>query len=239
MTQNINNIFVGFDRDGTLEIPDLPMSNALKQKIVELEKSGINIFFASGKSMELLKDLANDIGVKPVLLCAENGGHIYDFKNEQESFIDKTKDLERFIELIKECELPQHRHEHKVSIWSKKFDGHVNLAGEIINGMIKKHQLDLQVFTYPDGDGGLDVVPPGIDKEKLLNFIPQNAVIHYFGDSFNDLCLMESERIIPHTVANAKDIVKELVIKKGGLIAKEPAGEGVLSLLCKIFEKRD
>lgn len=235
MIKNTNNIFVGFDRDGTLEIPGLPMSDILKRKMVELEKSGINIFFASGKSMDLLKDLANDIGVNPVLLCAENGGHIYDFKNQHESVVDATKDLARFVELIKECELPPQRHEPKVSIWSKKFDAHVNKAGEIINELIKQHKLDLQVFTYPDGDGGLDVVPPGIDKERLLDFIPQNTAIHYFGDSFNDLCLMESARITPHTVANAKDVVKELVAKRGGRIAEEPAGAGVLSLLDEIF----
>jgi hypothetical protein len=40
---------------------------------------------------------------------------------------------------------------------------------------------------------------------------------------------------MPYTVANAKDVVKELVIKKGGLIATQPAGEGVLSLLREIF----
>lgn len=235
MVKNVNKIFVGFDRDGTLETSDLAMSSELKQKIVELEKSGINIFFASGKSIELLKDLASNIGVKPVLLCAENGGHIYDVKNGQELVLGKNADLERFGELIKRVDLPTHKYEHKVSIWSRKFGKHVNEAGRIIDEVIKQHKLELQFFTYPDGDGGLDVVSPGIDKKNLLSFISEDAIIHYIGDSYNDLCLMENERVIPHTVANANDVVKELVARKNGCISSKMAGEGVLSVLCKVF----
>jgi len=235
MTQNANNIFIGFDRDGTLEIDGLPMPSALKQKIVALEHTGINIFFASGKSMDMIRGLANDIGVKPALLCAENGGHIYDFINKQESIFAKTADLDHFAKLIMDCKLPTERYEHKISIWSRKFDKNVVQAKKIIEKVIRQNKLNLQVFAYPDGDGGLDVVPPGIDKEKLLDFIPQDAIIHYFGDSFNDYSLMKNNRLIPHTVANGKSIIKELVVKRGGYVAKQIAGDGVLSILCEIF----
>jgi len=237
MIQDIANtlMFIGFDRDGTLETPSLPMPYKLKLKIIELEKSGINIFFASGKSMIQLKEIVKDIGVRSVLLCAENGGHICDLKKNNESIVPITKDLERFISIIEKYKLPKHKYEYKASIWSRQFYDNVIDAKKIIDEIINKNKLNLNVFIHPDHAGGLDVVPPEIDKMKLLDFIPPNAIIHYFGDSYNDFYLMENERVIPHTMDNAKDTIKELVNKRGGIIAKESAGEGVLSTLYKIL----
>lgn len=228
-------IFIGFDRDGTLETPLLPMSDKLKLKIIELEKSGINIFFASGKSMMQLKEIVKDIGVRSVLLCAENGGHICDLKKDNEFIVPINKDLKRFISIIEKHKLPKHKYEYKVSIWSRQFYDNVADAKKIIDEIIDKNKLNLNVFIHPDHAGGLDVVPIEIDKIKLLDFIPSNATIHYFGDSYNDFCLMKSERVIPYTMDNAKDAIKELVDKRGGIIANKSAGEGVLSTLCEIL----
>lgn len=236
MNTNLKNVFVGFDLDGTLEMPGLPMPVILKQIISHLSKIGINIFFASGKHIDFLKALSGNIGITPALLCAENGGHICNSRDSREViFGNNTNDLGIFEDLIQKIELPPQRYEHKVSIWSRKFGDQVLLAGEIIEDVIDKNNLILNVYAYPDGDGGLDVVPPGIDKENLLEFIPEGSVIHYFGDGYNDINLMKSMRVVPHTVANAKDIVKETVINKGGYIAKESAGLGVLDGLQKIF----
>jgi hydroxymethylpyrimidine pyrophosphatase-like HAD family hydrolase len=89
---------------------------------------------------------------------------------------------------------------------------------------------------YTHFDGSIDIVPAGIDKSNLLNFIPYGAAIHYFGDSFNDLGIMQSPRITPHTVRDAEQEIKDLVLHEGGRIAQEPVGHGVQSILCNIQE---
>ena len=179
---------------------------------------------------------SKEIGINPDFICAENGGHIYSRIDHKESILGKNDDLERFSEIIKNEELPENYYEHKVSIWSRKFGDNVVKAGRKIETIIKANHLNLDVYTYPDGDGGLDVVPPGIDKTNLLPLFPDDAEIHYFGDSFNDISLMRRKEVRSHTVSNAKDIIKEIVKKNDGYIAKSPAGDGVLAIL-KLLKK--
>jgi len=85
----------------------------------------------------------------------------------------------------------------------------------------------------------LDVVPDGIDKVNILDYIPQDAVIHFIGDSNNDLGIMQDPRVLPHTVANAKEEVKDLVARKGGYIAEEPVGDGVAFILRNILDSME
>ncbi len=236
MSNNQKKIYIGFDRDGTLEMPGFPMSQELKTLIVEFEKAGASIFFASGKCLNLMMDLSKKIGVNPDFICAENGGHIYNRIDQKESIFGKNADLEIFEQIIKNENLPDNNYEHKVSIWSRKFGDKVLEAGRKIEKIISAKNLRLEVFTYPDGDGGLDVVPPGIDKINLLPLLPDDAEIHYFGDSYNDINIMKSQKVISHTVANAKDIIKEIVTENKGYISKCHAGDGVLAIL-KMLKK--
>jgi hypothetical protein len=104
-----------------------------------------------------------------------------------------------------------------------------------IKNFIDNNGWSLNVYSHPDGDGGLDVVPTGIDKINLVPYLPKDATIYYVGDADNDLGLLSHERIIPCTVANAKPHVQELVRSKGGHIASKPAGEGVVELMSQLF----
>lgn len=231
-----NNYFFGFDYDGTLTLPGTPISTELKQTISDLPQLGAHVFFASGKSMEFLQNLAGEIGITPYLICAENGGHIRTADGTETTF-GKQGDLDRFKELLPSImpSLPSFTLETKISIWTGMFADRVDEAKSVIEKLIGDNKLKLSILTHPDG--GLDVVPDGIDKENLLPYIPPEpeTVVLYFGDSHNDCQIMSAGRVTPHTVENADPRVKQIVVEKKGVVAVERAGAGVLSILNKLL----
>lgn len=232
----LEGIYIGFDRDGVLEMPGLGMSDKLIQQIKLLSIMGAKLFIASDKSYSLLSNILRDFGLNFWMICAENGGHIVIPEDNIDMIYSPYENhLDIFLEELSGLNLPEYKEEHKKSIWSKKFGANALLAKNIIDAFIQKHNLQLTVYAYPSGDGGLDVVPNGIDKVNLLPFIPTDAVIHYFGDENNDLSLMAHSRVIPHTVANANTEIKQIVTNRNGFCADYNAGHGVSELLNKIF----
>lgn len=230
-------IYIGFDRDGTLFMPGLPTPDLLIRQFKSLQDQGIILFLASGKSHAQLVEICEEIQLDPWLIAAENGAHILIPSQKYEHVGGRDHaDLQFFIQSLNLIDLPPHGPEPKLSIWSKKFHEHAEQAGEVLRQFIELHQLKLDVFVYPDGCGGVDVVPQGIDKMMLLEHIPEDAEIHFFGDGENDLGMMEHARVIPHTMANGKEVVKNLVQAKGGRVADQPAGLGVASLLNQLFK---
>lgn len=229
------NIYIGFDRDGTLEMPGHPVPARLMEQFEVLKKMGIHLFLASGKNHEFLSQIAKEIKIDPWMICAEAGGHIVIPSKKINSIVGEHSDLVPFKEKIRTIKLPPHGEEPKHSVWSKKFGNHVLEAEAIIKQLIAEHHWNLTVYSYPDGDGGLDVVPPGIDKVNLLEHIPDHATIYFVGDDQNDLSLLAHDRIIPCTVGNAKENVKERVSKKQGHLSSHPAGKGVVDLLSRLF----
>lgn len=228
--------YIGFDRDGTLASSDIPMPDRLVKQMDALQKLGATLFVASGKSHAQLTEIFKEIAFVPWMIAAENGAHIVIPEENIEVVMGQDHpDLNYFISALDTLTLPPHDPEPKRSIWSKKFHGHAENAGQILRDYIRQQNLKLDVFVYPDGWGGVDVVPQGINKAMLLKHIPQNTVIHYFGDGENDLEIMHDPRVIPHTMSNGKDIVKACVREKGGLISKYPAGLGVSDLLHQLF----
>ena len=231
------NMYIGFDRDGTLEMPDIAMPDDLITQLQTLVQLGAKLFIASGKDYDTLIEICNKINLKPWMICAENGGHIVILdENINCVHTDQNAHLEIFKSNIDLLELPEYFQEPKLSIWSKKFGNNVLLAQDKIKQFINNENLNLQVYAYPDGDGGLDVVPTGIDKSMLMKYIPSDAVVHYFGDGSNDIGLMQHDNVIPHTVSNASAEVKMCVHSKNGNISALPAGLGVSKLLTNIFK---
>jgi hydroxymethylpyrimidine pyrophosphatase-like HAD family hydrolase len=169
------------------------------------------------------------------MICAEAGGHIVIPSQHIDHVAPSHSDLVSFKERIHTLELPVHRDDRKLSIWSKKFGDQVVEAEKNIKKFILENNWELAVYSYPDGDGGLDVVPPSIDKVNLLNYIPDNSTIYYMGDDHNDLRLLNHERTIPCTVANAKEAVKETVRRKQGYVATKAVGEGVSEMISQLF----
>ena len=235
---SLENHYIGFDRDGTLELPGIEMPPSLKGQFESLKAQGATLFIASGKSYSQLQEICQRIGLMPWLLCAENGAQIV----IPERSIDKLEganhaDLLKFTKAVEKIMLPPFEAEEKRLIWSKKFGQNAQKAGELLKQFINANQLELEVFTYLVGGGSVEVVPKGIDKVRLLEYIPDSAVVHYIGDSDNDLQLMQHPRVIPHTVSNASNNIKECVKEKGGIISEQPAGIGVTAILDKLLHK--
>jgi hydroxymethylpyrimidine pyrophosphatase-like HAD family hydrolase len=226
---------IGFDRDGTLVLPDCPVPNRLTARIRGLEAVGAALFLASGKSMEFLEQFASELGITPFLIAAENGGHIRCHANGSDTVLAPTADMLAFDREVGSLLLPPHGPEPKLSIWSRKFGSHAREAAAILADFVRRRGWALEVVAHPDVDGGLDVVPKGIDKELLVAHLGAEGPVHYFGDSTNDIGLMRHPRITPHTVANARPEVLSLVRARGGCVAERTAGEGVADLIDTLF----
>lgn len=229
------NIYIGFDRDGTLEMPGHPLPTRLIQQLEALKNMGAYLFLASGKNHEFLSQIATDIKLDPWMICAEAGGHIAIPSKKINSIIEAHSDLIAFKEKIHTLNLPPYEEEAKYTVCSKKFGKNLLEAEAILKKFIADNNWNLTLYSYPDSDGSLDVVPPGIDKVNLLEHIPSHATIYYIGDDHNDLNLLAHDRIIPCTVGNAKQNVKEAVAKKQGHLSSHPAGKGVVDILSRLF----
>lgn len=232
----LRNYYIGFDRDGTLDLPGMDFPKKLSLQFSKLQELGAKLFLASGKDYKRLVTIAKQIHIEPWMICSENGGHIVTYE-PQIDYVHKENnlDFQFFVNNLHKLKLPKYKEEHKISIWSKKFGENSLLAKNIIEEFIKTNELALHVYVHPDIDGGVDVVPLGIDKINCLSFIPKNAKIYYFGDAENDLGMMEHERVNANTVSNARDVIKESVLKKSGIISTLPASLGVSEILTRLF----
>jgi HAD superfamily hydrolase (TIGR01484 family) len=224
-------IYVGFDRDGTLEAPAVPFPEALGEKIRQLQKQGVFVFIASGKSVAELQNIIADYGFSAHFICGESGG---DFFPEHLLHAQNYPDLDAFKQKVPSIfsQLPSFYGEDKKTVWSKKFGKDVLDAEGIIKNFVQENNWRLNVYAHPfDGEGGLDVVPVGMSKALALAHIPQEAKIYYFGDAENDLEIMQDVRVLPNAPSNAKAEIKQLVLQKGGKVATQEAGLGILELL--------
>lgn len=229
-----SNLYIGFDRDETLELPNLEFDNTIAKQLRFLQENGAKLFLASGKGCEFLSEHFKQFNLTFDLICGENGGHII---SEKMNFIKKCEKehLDFFCKNIYSLELPYYENEPKESIWTGRFFENALGAARKIQAFIEFHELDLQVYLHPDAVDAVDVVPNVIDKVNVLEFIPNNAEIHFFGDGENYLSLMKHDRITPHTISNAIPAVKECVLAKNGKISMLEARDGVSELIDKLF----
>ncbi len=231
---NYSNLYIGFDRDGTLDLPNLQFDTNLAYQLKGLKSLGAKLFLASGKGCEFLNTYFKEFDVEFDIVCGENGGHII---SNNVDYIKKcsNKHLDVFIDNLPLLNLPFFEEEPKKSIWTGRFFDKSEHAGKIIRQFIDINKLDLQVYIHPDNVGAVDVVPNVVDKTNVLEFIPYHANIHFFGDGNNDLSLMKHQRVIPHTVENATPEVKSCVQNKNGNISKLIAKDGVADGIGKLF----
>jgi len=230
--KNLENHYIGFDRDGTLESPTHLFPASLAEQIQALQARGAKTFIASGRSVAELIEIAEAHQLKFDLICGENGGDIIDPKQE---FTLIYPDLDAFKASIDSIFLPPHIKDDKKIIWTCYFKEHLVEAEKILSDFIKKNNWDLKIYAHPDYDGALDVLPKEINKTNVLRYIPEKTIITYFGDSENDIEMMLSERVQPHSMDNAIDEIKKIVKKRGGMVSKEAAGLGVSEILTEVF----
>lgn len=228
--KSLENYYLGFDRDGTLESEVHPFPAYLQQKIENLRQKGAKTFIASGRSIAELEHIAKQHQLHFDLFCGESGADILG-TNLQVFY----KDLTFFKEKIQEIQLPASEDDLKKVVWTKYFGKNLPEAEKIVQNFIHQHQLKLKLYGHPDYNGALDVVPLEVDKTNILAHIPEQAEIFYFGDSANDLGMMRSARVQPFAPSNATEEVKKIVLAKNGKIANLPAGEGVLEILNFLF----
>ena len=225
---DLQNIYIGFDRDGTLEMEGVIVPYRLKEQFHSLQARGATLFIASGKSYIQLQNICQNLSLTPWLFCAENGAHILIPEQNIERFEGgDSADFQRFLKMVDTLPFPAHRTVLKKLIWSKAFDENVFTVIDMLQKLIKEQKLNVSLFSYPTCGGNIEVLPAEINKTTLLQHIPDKAVIHYIGDSENDLHLMQNNRVIPHAVGNASDIIKKCVEEKNGTISKDYAGIGV------------
>lgn len=236
MMMKLQNTFIGFDWDGTLELFELKPSMELIALLADLQKQGAQLFLASGKTCAALEAVSQDI-IKPFMFAGESGGDIRIPAQHLETLSQTSDDLIRFAELVKTYELPPNTLPlfSKATIWCRMFGDRSVEAAKILEHIVKTHNLDLDVFPHPEIDGAVDVVPHALTKANVLKYIPHDAKIYYFGDGLNDLALLEHDRVFPCTMANAHQEVKAVVKARKGKIAKGRACQGVHELLMELF----
>lgn len=232
----LDNTYIGFDWDGTLELFELKPGPLLIALLQELQSRGARLFLASGKTCAALERASKGI-LEPFLIAGESGGHIRIPAQGFDHFAQPDQDLLKFTELVKSCELPSHQLPpiDKATIWCRMFGDHSIAAAKILRDLIAKHHLHLDVFAHPEIDGAIDVVPHDINKASVLKHLPMDAHIYYFGDGNNDIALLQHERVFPCTMVNANDNVKALVQSRQGKIATQPACLGVYEILQELF----
>lgn len=229
------NTYIGFDWDGTLELFNLKPSKELIQLLKDLKTQGAQLFLASGKTCVALERVSQGI-IEPFMFAGESGGHIRIPQLGIEKFAQGNEDLQRFAVIIQDYDLPPNTQPiRKETIWFRMFGEHSTHAAKIISEVIKKHELQLDVFAHPEIDGAVDVVPRDISKANVLQFIPEGARTFYFGDGENDMALLGHERVFPCTMDNAGFDVKNLVRERQGRIAMQPACLGVYEILSSLF----
>jgi HAD superfamily hydrolase (TIGR01484 family) len=233
---NLDNTYIGFDWDGTLELFDIKPTPELIALFQNLQSRGARLFLASGKTCSALERVSQGI-IEPFLIAGESGGHIRIPEQGLEYFSEPDEDLLKFAALVKACELPSNQPQRieKATIWCRMFGDNATQAAAILRGLIAKHNLHLDVFPHPEIDGAVDVAPRDVNKANVLKHLPLDARIYYFGDGGNDIALLGHERVFPCTMINANPEVKALVESRKGKIATQPACLGVYEILKALF----
>ena len=229
----LENYCFGFDRDGTLESNESPFPVHLSEQIASLRAKGAKTFIASGRSLAELMDIIQTHQLQFDWICGENGAAIFDANN---SATPLYPDLEAFKTAVQAITLPPSTADKKQAIWTHYFHEHLPIAEKMVQDLIAQNRWQLKTYAHPDYEGALDVVPLAISKAELLRYIPTHLSIVYFGDSENDVEIMLSDRVQPHTVQNAKPVVKNIVREKQGIIAEQMAGLGVSYILATLFD---
>lgn len=93
---------VTIDLDGTMLNSYGMVTENTKQAITEIKNKGIEVVIASGRTIDSIKNIANEINSNNYLI-AGNGAILYDGRNDKILY-EKTLNKEKVLEIIKICE---------------------------------------------------------------------------------------------------------------------------------------
>lgn len=93
---------VAIDLDGTMLDSYGMVSEETKKTIKKIEEQGVNVIIASGRPIDSIKSIANEIDSKKYFISG-NGAIIYDMEKEKIIY-EKCLQKEKVLEIIKICE---------------------------------------------------------------------------------------------------------------------------------------
>ena len=93
---------VAIDLDGTMLDSYGMVTEETKKTIKKVEEQGVNVIIASGRPIDSIKSIANEIDSKKYFISG-NGAIIYDMEKE-EIIYEKCMPKEKVLEIIKICE---------------------------------------------------------------------------------------------------------------------------------------
>ena len=93
---------VAIDLDGTMLDSYGMVTEETKETIKKVEEQGVSVIIASGRPIDSIKSIANEIDSKKYFISG-NGAIIYDMEKE-EIIYEKCMPKEKVLEIIKICE---------------------------------------------------------------------------------------------------------------------------------------
>jgi 5-amino-6-(5-phospho-D-ribitylamino)uracil phosphatase len=235
---------VAFDIDGVLNEHGGNIMDESIEAIGLLKSRAIQVCFASGKHAWYVQGGLVWSGLLDpnTLIVAENGGVIFEpstrrtimeekyirdvgtLRNVYRNLLSRDGGFLKFAG-ITVWEEPK---ETLFCLFPKDLK-HLSRLKAILSEIVQINNLSLTVVQNPDS---IDVLQSGISKATGLTYICdwlgiEMTNIIAFGDNINDLEMLNSVGL-PITVDNAVEETKTLVKKRGGYIAKQVCGKGVL-----------
>lgn len=242
---------VAFDIDGVLNEHGGNILPESVQAIELLRSRGLQVCFASGKHAWYIQGGLVWSGIldETTLIVAENGGVVYNPATRRTLLEEKyLPDVARLRSIF--------RNLRSTYDGFLKFDGMIvweepketlfclypkNVADlpkleKSLRTIVDINDLHLSVVRNPDS---IDVLQQDISKATGLAHLCswqgiEMSEIIAFGDSTNDIEMIRAVGY-PVTVHNGLDSIKSLVRERGGYIAKQRSGHGVLEAVNQLI----
>ncbi|MBU7014229.1 MAG: HAD family phosphatase [Theionarchaea archaeon] len=225
-----------FDIDGVLNPPGCPVQKESIDGILELERGGLDISFASGKHPWYITGGLVFSGLlrQDTVIIGESGGHVF-FPREKEKVLytrhinDIKKVRQHFFENRSTAyEVWEEPKETLFSLFPRKWED-IPQVSQDLKDIIQEERLNLYVIAHVDA---VDVMQNGLSKKTGLTVVRERLDIPFedmigVGDGMNDLEMLSCVGY-PVAVGNAHERVKEIVREREGYVSQKNLGEGVL-----------
>lgn len=241
-----------FDIDGTAReySGDVPL--VLIDALQGLEKQGVRTILASGKHFDHLVALADAIGITPIAFCAEGGGHTVsalpgyeaDVIAADESVVAKVWGHFRSCRQCYTFEratpraLEERRKVSMVTVyWKDETTAREKCAATVLPHL-RDEVLGREPVMMLHPDGAVDILSTrratkgGIVLWLRDEFKTPHQTILAIGDGTNDIPMLERTAVTHRGCpANASAEVLALMRERGGYVAQDRCGKGMLEVL--------